>query len=748
MKKLLYTLLAMVFVCPAVVFAQDNTEPLRENPTPARKKVAVVLSGGGAKGVAHIGALKVIEEAGIPIDIIVGTSMGSIISGLYSIGYTPHQIDSMVMSQDWGFLLSDRTRRRSQTITQKEDNDKYQLTYSFGKRLEGVGGLINGSNLEMLFNDLMVGYHDSISFDRLPIPFACVAANIVDGKARVFHDGVLPVAMRASMAIPGVFTPVYLGDDVLVDGGVVNNFPTDVARAMGADVIIGVDVQAALKTKDELTSAADVIGQLIDLALQQQTYRRNVELADVYVKVDVEGYSSASFNLPALDSLIRRGEESALKEWNGLVELKRTIGLVPGFTPPAREPFLSLRQRGDFHIYDVVFENLSPRQTRWVMRKCRISEDSDIDTEKLNRCISILGATTSNSNIYYSLRDTLEGYNLTFHLDKAKSNTLRGGISFDSEEIAMVLLNGTFRLGKDATSVASVTARLGKRLMAQVDYLVLASPLSSFKFNYTYNYDNLTITSMGKRHFNPTHNHHSAGLSFANTNFMRQNLRLELGAFYEQFFYRSWLTTGRELDPLSVDREQFINYFARMEYESRDSRFFTMRGTSWSASYELYTDNFFQYRNHAPISAISLMWRTAIPFTRRFSLMPEVYGRVLIGNDIPFPKLNMVGGKYFGRYMPQQMPFDGMWFMEMTPNSFVAAKLVARQRIARRHYVAGSFNYALGNDDFFGLLAGKNYFGASLEYGYDLRRFPLQASFSWSNITRTVGFYVQAGYTF
>ncbi|MDR2890066.1 MAG: patatin-like phospholipase family protein [Alistipes sp.] len=724
-------------------------DPARDSAPLARKKVAVVLSGGGAKGVAHIGALKVIERAGIPVDIIVGTSMGSIIGGLYSIGYSPEQIDSMVMSQDWGFLLSDRTRRRSQTISQKEDNDKYQVRYSFGRKLEGVGGLIEGTNLEMLFNDLMVGYHDSIDFDRLPIPFACVASNIVDGSPRIFRDGVLPVAMRASMAIPGVFSPVYLDDQVLVDGGVVNNFPTDIARQMGADVIIGVDVQSSLKTKEELVSATDVLGQLIDLAMQQQTYRRNVGMADVYVRVDVEGYSSASFNLPSLDSLVRRGEESAQKEWDGLVELRERVG-VEG-DPVEREPFLPLGQRGAFHVHDIVFENLTPRQTRWVMRKCRIAEHSDITVEKLNRCIAMLGAATSYSNIYYSLRDTLGGYNLTFHMDEVKDNTLSGGVSFDSEEIASVLMNGTFRLGKGASSVASVTGRLGKRLMVQVDYHLLTSPLSNFRFNYTYNHDNLTITSMGKRHFNPTFNRHSGGLSFVGTNFMRQNLRLEAGISYERFFYRSWLTSSGlqpTVDMTEVEGETFIDYFARVEFESRDDRFFTMRGTSWTASYELYSDNFFQYKGHAPISAFALSWMTAFPVSRRFSLIPSLYGRVLLGSDVPFPKLNMVGGKYFGRYMPQQMPFDGIWYMEAAPGSFVAARVVARQRIARRHYVSGSFNYAMASSDFLGLLVGRDYFGVSIDYGYDLQRFPLQASLSWSNITRSPAFYVQAGYTF
>lgn len=172
-----------------------------------RKKVGVVLSGGGAKGVAHIGALKVIEEAGIPIDYIVGTSMGSIIGGLYAIGYTPQQLDSMVKKQDWTFLLSDRIKRSQQTMSEREKSETFVLSLPLtGKRFkeQASGGVIKGQNLANLFSDLTLGYHDSIDFNKLPFLFACVSENVVSGKEIVFHDGVLSTA-----SAPAWLFPVY-----------------------------------------------------------------------------------------------------------------------------------------------------------------------------------------------------------------------------------------------------------------------------------------------------------------------------------------------------------------------------------------------------------------------------------------------------------------------------------------------------------------------------------------------------------
>jgi NTE family protein len=614
----------------------------------------------------------------------------------------------------------------------------------------------------MLFNAMRVGHHDSLDFRRLPIPFACVATDIVDGSAVVLDRGIMPVAMRASMAIPGFFTPVYLGDAVLVDGGLVNNFPTDVARDMGADVIIGVDVQTGLRSREDLLNATQVARQIIELNMQGQNYHSKVADADVYVKVDVEGYSSQSFNLPALDTLIRRGYESTSLLRPELTRLKRELCLTGDSPAVERRPFMPLSDRDAFHVYNVTFEELSERQQRWVMRKCRIRPGSNMTVARLNHCMSILGAATSHTNIYYSLRDTLEGYNLTFHMDAIKGNSVSGGVSFDSEEIASVLVNGTFRLGRRVPMEASVTGRFGKRLMLDAGYIFLASPLSGFRFNYQFNYDNININQGGDRLYNPIYIRNRASLSFVNMNFLRQNMRMELGLTFQKYNYLDVLSGYREYDPeVPDDRpewaqnllarldERMWSYFVRLDYETLDSRYFTMRGTAFSVDMELYTDNFYQWRDHAPFSALSVSWITALPMGERFSIIPSVYGRVLSDDDVPFPVINMVGGKFFGRYMPQQMPFDGIGHMETVPNIFLAAKMQARQRIGRRHYVSGSFNYGVGADQLF-LLApeGRNYLGASLDYGYELRGFPLQASLRWSNITHSVGLHFQAGYVF
>lgn len=288
-----------------------------------RPKVGVVLSGGGAKGVAHISALRAIEKAGIPIDYICGTSMGSLIGGLYAAGWSCDELDSLVRHQDWLFLLTDRPRPENLDLDTRRLQTIYPLWHAFtgGRRNEGAG-FIRGLNLDRLFDQLLTGYLDSISFDSLPIPFACVATDVVTNTEVDFRSGYLKQAMRASMSIPGVFSPVRMGDKVLVDGGLRNNYPADLARKMGADIIIGVTVQGDTLGADDISSAIDVFMQVIDVNCKNK-YNDNLAMSDLVMKVDVKGYTAASFTANSIDTLLRRGAEEADRHWDELLALRR-----------------------------------------------------------------------------------------------------------------------------------------------------------------------------------------------------------------------------------------------------------------------------------------------------------------------------------------------------------------------------------------------------------------------------------------
>ena len=739
MKKQIFStlVLSMCLLLPFSLYSQEQ-----------RKKVGVVLSGGGAKGMAHIKALKVIEEAGIPIDYIAGTSMGAIVGGLYAIGYTPEQLDSMVRKQNWTFLLSDCIKRSAMSLTDRERSEKFIVSIPFTKSPKDAassGGIIKGQNLANLFSDLTMGYHDSINFDKLPIPFACVAANVVNGEQIIFHNGILSTAMRASMAIPGVFTPVRQDSMVLVDGGIVNNYPADVVKAMGADVIIGVDVQNALKKADKLNSAPDILGQIVDITCQSN-HEKNVDLTDTYIRVNVDGYSSASFTPAAIDTLMRRGEEAAKAQWNSLLALKKKIGISDNYVPKRHGPYSSLSNVRTIYVTDISFSGVEADDKKWLMKKCNLKENSNITTQQIEQALYQLRGSQSYSSASYTLTDTPEGYHLNFLLQTKYEKRINLGIRFDSEEIASLLINGTADLKTHIPSRLSLTGRLGKQYAARIDYTLEPMQQRNFNFSYMFQYNDINIYEEGERAYNTTYKYHLAEFGFSDVWY--KNFRFGLGFRFEYYKYKDFLFKKPEFIGLDVESEHFLSYFAQVHYNTYDKGYFPSKGSDFKAAYSLYTDNMAQYNEQAPFSALSASWASVIPATRRFSIIPSIYGRVLIGKGIPYPLKNAIGGEVYGFYIPQQLPFAGVTNMELMENSIIITSLKFRQRMGSIHYLTLTGNYGLTDSHFFEILKGKQLFGISAGYGMDSVFGPLEISLGYSNQTDKGSCFVNLGYYF
>ena len=734
--KHLILLLTMLFVC--------GIQSTSAHPEQQRKKVGLVLSGGGAKGMAHIGAIKVIEEVGIPIDYVVGTSMGSIIGGLYAIGYTPEQLDSMVRKQDWTFLLSDRILRTDKNMGEREVDEKYLISVPFNKKSiqEVTGGLIKGQNISNLFSELTLGYHDSIDFNRLPIPYACVSENIVKGEEYVFHQGVLSTAMRASMAIPGVFTPVRLDSMVLIDGGVVNNYPVNIAREMGADVIIGVDVQSELKPANELETATAILGQLVDLMGQDQ-YLKNVEETNVHIKVNVKGYSAASFNAEAVDTLIHRGLVAGEKNKEALMRLKREIGLPEDYRPKRKVTYEPVQW---IMVKDIHFNGLDEEDTEWVMKRCGLEENTFNSIDRIEGATSIILANTDYANISYEiLRNKSGEYDVYYTLKKKNESRINVGVRFDSEEIASVLLNARTTLKSKLPSYVSGTVRLGKQTGVELAYGVNPSPLSSASISYKYRYNDIDYHRLGSHAFTTTSDHHTAEISYHNV--WLRNFRFGLGAKYELYDYGRFLHHASH-EAFEVDREHFISYFANLHFETYDNAYFPSSGVRFHGIYTLNTDNFVEYKDYTPFSTVSGTFEGVIPVTRRFAILPSVNGRLIFGKTIPFSKMNTMGGNIFEHYLPEQLPFVGTSQVQLMDNSLLIGGIKLRQRIGRIHYISLAGNYALSSHKIKNILEEESLWGCALTYGMDSMFGPLEATFNYINKADNVGFYLNLGYKF
>ncbi|WP_262693703.1 patatin-like phospholipase family protein [Kordiimonas aquimaris] len=255
-----YFLMIVALATGAAHSQADSATTKQERP-----KVGLVLSGGGARGAAHLGVLKVLEENRIPIDAIAGTSFGALVGGLYASGYSADELTEILNTLDWQEALSTTAPRKDRSFRRKQDDDGFLIKFRVGikeGKLKLPSGLVNPNNLRLLLRELSTGAADVRDFDNLAIPFRAVATNLETGKAVVLGKGDLASAMVASMAVPALFPPVELNDQILVDGGVANNIPIDVARAMGVDIVIVVDISTPLKKRDDLESFTSVINQL------------------------------------------------------------------------------------------------------------------------------------------------------------------------------------------------------------------------------------------------------------------------------------------------------------------------------------------------------------------------------------------------------------------------------------------------------------------------------------------------------
>ena len=305
-------LIILLLVLPFCSLAQ-HSQPVGED-----LKVGLVLSGGGAKGMAHIGALKVIEEAGIRVDYIGGTSMGAIVGALYASGYSAAQLDSLFTNADFTELIQDNLPRSAKTFYEKEASERYAITLPFsGFKVSFPAAISGGQNIYNELVELLYHVKDVNDFAELPIPFFCIATDVETGEEVLLDRGYLPEAIMASGTFPSLFEPAEVDGRILIDGGVLNNYPVEEVRAMGAELIIGVDVQHGLRSRESLESATEVLLQINNYRTVGQMKEKS-ERTDIYIKPEMQEYSVIDFELR--DSIILAGQLAAAEH---LKELKQ-----------------------------------------------------------------------------------------------------------------------------------------------------------------------------------------------------------------------------------------------------------------------------------------------------------------------------------------------------------------------------------------------------------------------------------------
>ncbi len=716
-----------------------------------RKKVAVVLSGGGAKGMAHIGVLKVLERAGIPVDIVTGTSMGSIVGGLYSIGYTADQLDSLVRAQNWTYVLSDDENLRNQSLSKREKKNTYLFQRGISlksKKKSASAGILRGKNLAVLFRNLTNGYNDSLDFYSLPRPFACVATDIVTNTEYDFHSGVLAEAMRASMAIPGAFSPVRKGRMMLVDGGLRNNYPADIARRMGADIIIGSTVQGTPKTADDLTNTAAILGQIVDVNCKNK-YDENLSITDVPIRVNTKPYGAASFTREAIDTLIHRGEEEAMRHWDELMALKARIGIPADYqvSPIACQQPQSMEKK--YLVSRFNFVGTTPEDEYFIRTKFRLKDGDSIDAAHAE-----LIATSMRVDLYYEEADyefarNHDGYTLTFKAGARETAQIQAGTRFDTEEMAAIQIGAEVPFHTKIPAVLDITVRLGRRVKARAEIVYTPVSFTKLRLAYEYAHNDMNIYSKGSKAFNHTFNHHA--VSFTPLDFNLRNFNITMSACWDYYHHDDLLAGVQYLaagDLQKLTDDHYYSYHFQTLYDSENDAYFPTRGARFHGGYGYYTDNFTGFDGHTGFSVLDAAWRMAFALSKRLTLQPMAYGRMLFGSEIPMVVANTIGGDFFGHYVDQQMPFAGLGHMELADNHFIGLRLKAQENIYKSVFLTAKVNAAVHANRLADLFSTTMLWGAQVGGYYKSMLGPLGASLGWNNRSDRLYFYINLGYEF
>lgn len=755
MKRIL-TILLLLFLSGPALLAQ-------------RPKVGVVLCGGGAKGAAHVGVLKVLEENDIPIDLIVGTSMGAIVGGLYAIGYSASELDSLIMAQDWNVVMSDRIPRSSRSFQSRRRQDEYILRIPFGagdySRL-GAGmqrrpdegsflsniplAMVDGQNIYNLFTKLSVGYQDSLDFSRMPIPFACVAVDLISKKEVVFKNGRFVDAIRSSMAIPGYFSPVRIDNMVLIDGGALNNYPVDVARAMGADIIIGVKL-------GELDNKEPVIENIGDLALEVMDLFTDTKLAaaiadtDILITPSTKGFNTLSFDTESLRTLIDNGETAARGKVEDLQKMKDYLDRsTQHFIGPMKQPERYRKavrlDRDSITLGSVNYTGLATKDVNLLLGKSCLKPGARISGQDLEQEITRFYNTAAFQSVTYLLRGQTDPYGLELNFVPGRPSELGLGFRFDSEEIAAILLGININAHTLYGSKFSLKAKLAYNMQAEFKYSYAFKSLAQFDVSYAARSSNLNILNQGMIS-NMGFMNHAVTAAFSTSKVREIDIRM--GARMEFFRYRRLLTEAETLPTYDtdLDRNKFLSAFIRAEYDSRDQQYYPMRGFNVNGEFHYYLNRLFDDR--ANFSTVQVHASTVIPAGNRLAFTLSLDNRSILCKDsAPLVLGNYMGGFLSGRYLDHQIPFIGFTHTHVFKDYLTIATLESRYRILDNHYVYGSAAYAVDFEHLKDAFQGKPVIGARIGYSYNSFIGPLSASVIWSNYTRQVGAYVSIGYYF
>ena len=740
MKIIFAILVAFVVTFPGVTAQPFSTE---------RPKVGVVLSGGGAKGLAHIGVLKVLEEAGIPIDFIGGTSMGSIVGGLYSIGYSAKQLDSLVRGIKWDELLGDKISRRNLTMVEKDEDIKYILSFPIReKKISLPSGIVSGQNISQLFSRLTSQVYNIKDFSKFPIPYLCVASDIKNGTAIVLKDGVLADAMRASMAIPTVFTPEEINGRLLLDGGLINNFPVEEVKKMGADIIIGVEVGFREDRKDEVYSLVKIIEKSIFMHSMEKN-RTSQSMCTILIVPDLLEYNASSFN--RADSLIIRGERAARLQYN---ELKELASYLNSFSEPVKPITHAAEPISEVTVKTIEISGLKKVPKEFVLHKLLFEAPAKVKIADIDKSVENIYGTWFFERISYCFEPEEDGVKLHFNVIEKNTNYFRAGLHYDSDFKTTLLLNTTFRNFILRGSKIAIDLSLGENPSFSAllykntgwnpgYYLFLPSKLVP-DFGFKLQMHSLELYQYQSDIRTASYNFTDVTTDFFLQANMSNNNSFNLGVLGDYISLSNLINFYKD-----KSSSYFLNIYGCYKKDSYDYAFFPSRGAKISADLKYVKGISKNVQNVKGFVSASFRSNVVEPLSKKLSLSESIYGGTIFGDNIPSLYQFFLGGLN-DSYMRGIFPFVGMNLMQQSDRNALVARMDLQWEVWKENFITLKANAGRATSNLKDLFIWDDdmIFGYGASFGYRSPIGPMELTIMTSNKHSGLSFYINIGYWF
>ena len=718
-------------------------------------KVGLVLSGGGAKGLAHIGALKVIEESGVRIDYIGGTSMGAIIGALYASGYSAKQLDSIFSQTNFSTLIQDNIPRSSKTFYEKKEAEKYAFMLPFdGFKIGFPSGLSKGQNVYNLLSKLTNHVNDISNFSELPIPFFCVATNVETGKEVILDRGYLPRAVVASGALPSLFGPVVIDDKVLIDGGVVNNYPLYEVRAKGMDIIIGVDVQDSLKSRDKLKSAFDVLVQINNYRTINDMIDKR-QNTDVYIHPNINDFSVVSFN---------EGKKIVESGVSAAQLYREKLDSIAAHQQPYVKKELKVENRDTIFIKDVVIEGNEKYTRSYVLGKLKLRTPDKVTYKDFSGGINNLSATGNFQDINYRFfkNDDNENTLLLQLRESSSSMMLRFAAHYDPLFRTAALVNITRKRLLTNNDIASLDLIAGDNLRYNFEYYIDKGFYWSVGFNSKYNFFEADVpisfidAELNTQLSLPINKLAIKYSDFTNQIYFetlfRRTFVFGIGGEHKYLRYLSETigTDDNNLPRTVFESTNYYSVFGLLKYDTYDNSFFPKSGACFIGDLHWYLLAHGRNQNFEPFSLAKAKLGYAHTFFKNFSGHITAEGGFKLSGS-QTTSLDFALGGYGFKEMNNIIPFMGYDAISLRGNTYLKTTLILDYEIFRKNHLNIGVNIAnVGNDLFENgqWLDGIDYSGFSAGYGLETILGPMELKYSYSPELDKSEWYVALGYRF